>query len=269
VLCIAAFLLVGCDPVSVPGPSQTAEIDVRLHTSGNATIQLLVGGRRSRDELRSLGRQVLPTILPAASAHEPKIDSNLGAPPFVTMTVGHAYRPGRRPSIRIDTRRAVDTLAQNGVTTVRVNVSIPNVSASSRWTVNPDDTSRNSWAWTRPVHIGSAPAGTITLHPVTSRAWMQLVLLGVSLVGILTSLAFIWVRRRTAAIVAGVLATLIAAAVIPATGVAQMDNLGVAGDLRGLPLQILHWLPLVTILLVFDGVTLVVFAAVHPRSRPL
>lgn len=266
--CVLTFCTValgGCDPVPVPRHDDTARLSVVLDATGGAEVQLVVGGDPGRDRLRALGR-TLDGLLPASMMGNPRIDSNLGAFPFVKATVADAYVPGRSPIVHLDTRATVSALREAGITKLDINVSAPYIASSTTWAIQPTSTERRTWSWDT-SSTADPPRGTIRLHPVPWHGWFQLGLLTFVALVIATGFALWRTDRSAAAIVCGAIASVAGATTIPLAGGAQMENLGVSGDVTESALDLLRWLPLVTLAGACAGVTLVVLAIIHRPKR--
>lgn len=231
VMLVSLIALTGCDPYGVPESPGTAQLEVRIDAEGGADIDLLVGGAPPRAELLALGRE-LGAVLPDGTAHPPRINSNGGGFPFVTVAVDNVYAPGPHPVVRIDARSAVEGLSASGIETVTIDVSGPFVATADRWRSAPDDHSRHHWHWASPS-TDAAPVGELALRPSDWRSWKALSLTALCAMALIAGLAVSRRRRHWTAVTLGVSAVATSTAYIASAGAAQADNLGVAGHLHG------------------------------------
>ena len=217
-------------------------MSISLGSEGGASVQLILGGQKTEQAtLLRTGDAVVAALFPAATRHSATINTNQGGYPYVSLHATGVYRPGKHPVFTIDTRQALAALSEMGYRNVDVDIGVWPVPAQAHWASAPTSTNRNDWSWPGTTPADPAPAGTIQLNPEPSRGFRTIAMEVLTLVGCL--LAAIGLRRKSRALAGG--GAFIAAAVgaigLAVTGSVEPEDLGVAGLVTGLELNVIKW----------------------------
>jgi len=236
---LALAVLAGCGGGGGAPPPQRARLDVAVLDDGGAEVGLHAAGRLSSDaEVRALAVSVARDLFPEAAKVRVRTRKERGVP-FARAEIGGAYRPGRRPSLRIDASGALRRLTAAGFEDTALRLRVPPVPATVQ--AGGHATGRRAW---RLREGAPAPVLAVGMRPRPARWCGAMALPVLGALGV--ALAF-FVRRRAlalpaagTAVVTGVLAVVLAAG-------RQGANLGVAGLLGGTALKLASVAPLVAV----------------------
>jgi hypothetical protein len=252
----------GCEPWPVPTDRTQASMSISMGSEGGADVRLVLGGQiREHAPLMRTGVAVAAALFPT-SKHSVSVDNNDSGYPFVHVHATGFYQRGPQPTVSIDTRSALAVLASMGYRNVDVDISAPLVPAMAQWEKVPDSVYPGHWYWQGIAPGDTAPAGTVELRPNPGRIDVAVVLLAASLASVFVATLGLRRRRR---LVAGASAAVALAAPALYTQTVHPNDLGVAGLVNGLQLNLLQWLPLAS------GVTAIavvcIFVVTLDRTR--
>jgi hypothetical protein len=240
---IVAFLLPACDPLAVPRDPHVAELSLDVGGSGDATLDVLLGGDRGQALLRTLPNGVTSAAFPTASSVDVVIDENDGGWAFGVVRARDTYPPGPAPSFGFDTRSAVSALRALGYTDVQVTACVPRVPKTLD-VVPPGERISESCVQWDVIADEEAPRIHLRMRPEPVWGWLivgsDVIILGAGAAG---WLGRIRARRRKASgravsIVGGAitLATFVFLVTVPAEH--GIDNLTVSGTVAPTPFAV-------------------------------
>jgi len=239
---VSLVVLTACDPRAVPENAHQAELTLAVGSTGDAEMDVLLGGIEDNDELLNVAEMVGGLAFPDAGAVHVDIDGNTGGSDFAVVHAGDVYVPGPAPDLELDSRGAVSILRDAGFTDVRVTVRVPSVPRDVVFEPQGDRISDDTWEWDVGT-VDDAPRVSITMRPDEWRGWLTLLLYTLMLGGGAIG-ALVWVRARPrrwarptmiAVGIVGFGAFVIAAV---ADSFHSVDNLGVSGVVGPLPLAV-------------------------------
>jgi hypothetical protein len=269
ILAALAVTLVGCEPYFVPTDPTQARISISIGSTGGADCQLVVGGRtQSKDQLVRIGQSVATSLFPTAARRSVGIGSNPGGFPLVHIHASGVYEPSAHPVVHLDTGAAVAVLNAMGATDVDIEIRGPGVPAVANWrSSTPTDSTDDIYTWQDVGPHDTAPAGTLALNPRPWRGAEDLTLAALCLASLYPAIWGLRRKRRLLSIAAAVVASVTAGIEIFSAGAVQPDNLGVAGLLNGLELNVVRIVDLST-LLVAPAVILMFIVTVAGARTP-
>ena len=269
ILATIATALAGCEPYFVSPDPTRASISIGVGSTGGADAQLVVGGRtQTRAELVHIGQSVAAALFPNSAHRSVGIGHNPGGYPLVHIHAAGVYKPEAHPVVTIDTGPAVGVLHSLGVSNVHVEMRGPGVPAVANWTGPPPSyATRDIWSWPDVARNTAAPAGTIALSPRPSRGFGDLILAVLCLASLYPAIVGMRRRRRLLSGTAAVVASAAAIIDILSAGGAQPNNLGVAGLVNGLELNIVKALTFLPFAAATAAVCLFIVTAVRVESR--
>jgi hypothetical protein len=240
---IVAFLLPACDPLAVPRDPHVAELSLDVGGSGDATLDVLLGGDRGQALLRSLPNGITSAAFPTASSVDVVIDENDGGWAFGVVRARDAYPPGPAPSFGFDTRSAVSALRELGYTDVQVTACVPRVPKTLD-VVPPGEFISESCVQWDVIAGEEAPRIHLRMRPELVWGWLivgtEVIILGAGAVGWLGRIrARRWqASGRAMSIVGGAitLATFVVFVTLPAEH--GIDNLTVSGAVPPTPFAV-------------------------------
>ena len=217
-------------------------MSISLGSAGGASVQLILGGRQTqRAPLLKTGDAVVAVLFPTASRRSATFNSNMGGYPYVDLHAAGVYRPGAHPVFTINTQQALVVLAEMGYRNVDVDIDAGRVPATAQWVNGPASSYNNRWWWKSLTPGASAPAGTINLNPKPRRGVDAIAIEVVTLLGFSLAALGMWRKSRMLAGSAAFLAAAVGAIGIAATTVVEPEDLGVAGLVTGLELNVIKW----------------------------
>jgi hypothetical protein len=239
-----AFLLPACDPLAVPGDPHVAQLSLDVGGSGDATLDVLLGGDRGQALLRSLPNGITSAAFPTASSVDVVIDENDGGWAFGVVRARDTYAPGPTPSFEFDTRSAVSALRELGNTDVQVTACFPHVPQTLD-VVPPGERISESCVQWDVIADEEAPRIHLRMRPEPVWGWLivgsDVIILGAGAAG--WWLGRIRARRRKASgravsILGGAitLATFVFLVTVPAEH--GIDNLTVSGTVAPTPFAV-------------------------------
>jgi hypothetical protein len=205
------------------------------------------------------------------------VNNNGPGYPFPSVDASDAYRPGRRPVFGFDVTPLQQVLRAEGMPRMSLSVCGPHVPMTISVSHAPDPGDHSqcvNWAEMPP---GSAPRIMVAMRPSPIRWWGEIGLALLTVAALLTAFLVLVVSqtlslgRRVAAVAFAVLALIAGVIGIGTGAAAQGDNLGVQGQLSGLPLTVATWAPLVVLPLTLAAVVLPAVSLVSrrpPRPAP-
>lgn len=242
-------LLAACGPTPVPRDPDVAWVDIGINAEGNAHGDLFLAPSHS-DDLRRIAREAGEALFPDSEVR-PSVDGNESGPDYAHFAVPDAYRPGRTARVQLSTAGLVEVLASRQITEIDLDVCGPIVPLTIESDIAPSSSGEECASWDELDPGGAAPSVSVTMDPEPMLWWLEvgLVLAALAAVGI-----GLWCIRagltpqrrwqlRVVSLLAGVAS---ATGIFTAAGV-QADNLGVAGQLAGLPLLAASLFPLVVL----------------------
>lgn len=217
-----------------------ASLDLAVRADGSAHLDLFAAGRlRSDAEQRSLAGSVAREIFQNGRVTRVRTETSRGYP-FARVEVAGAYRPGGRPSLRLDVNGAWRVLTARGFTEVAVRLTLPSVPATVRAWPPGDGAGVRFWRLKR---SDEAPIVSVVLRPQPARWYATIAL---TVLCVVSALVGVVVRGRPIASAASSLAVVALFAAALATG-RQGDNLGTAGLLSGRSLALANAAPVLTV----------------------
>jgi len=235
VLIAVTFLLSACSLRHVPREPYKAELLLDVGSTGDASLDVLLGGGAEPPELIEVGARIGEEAFSTASRVSIEIDGNSEGPDFAVLHVDGAYIPGQAPAFDLDTQAALVSLREDGYSDVRVTACLPAVPRSVVLRPSVAQVSDNCWRW-RVVGADDAPSILLVMHPESWRAWLVFALYGVT-AGAGTTGWLTWLRsqrRRWSARVVtigcgtvGLGGFLVGAILSP--GILGIDNLAISG----------------------------------------
>ena len=237
------LLLPGCDPRSIPGEPHIAELSLEVGGSGDATLDVLLGGERGQALLGSASNEIASAAFPTASSVDVVVDENDGGWAFGVVRARDIYAPGPAPSFGFDTRSAVTALRKLGYTDVQVTACVPRVPETLD-VVPPGRRISESCVQWDVVSYEGAPRIHLQMRPEPVWGWLivgsDVIILGAGAAG---WLGRIRARRRLASgravsIVGGAitLATFVFLVTVPTEH--GIDNLTVSGTVAPTPFAV-------------------------------
>jgi hypothetical protein len=234
--------LTGCTAWPIPTDPSQASMSIGLGSEGGASVRLILGGQKKEQApLLRTGSAVVAALFPAASHRSATINSNMGGYPYVNLHASSTYRPGANPVFTIDTQQALAVLAEMGYRNVDVDIDAGIGPATATWASAPASTYHNHWSWQGLLPGDPAPAGTVQLNPQPQRGVNAVAVEVVTLAGFLLAALGLWRRSRVLAGAAAFVSAGVGAIGIAATAAVEPEDLGVAGWVNGLQLNIIKW----------------------------
>jgi hypothetical protein len=257
---LALAVLAGCGGGGAP-PPQRARMELTVRDDGGAEIDLYAAGRLSSDaEAEALAGRIARELFPSAKKVRVSTRKARGIP-FARAEIRPAYRTGRRPVARIDASGALRRLTAEGFEDTALRLRLPPVPATVR-TAGGEPAERRSWR----LREGSpAPVLAIEMRPRPARWCAAMALPALGALGV--ALGF-FVRRRALALPAAGLAVVTAVLAVALAAGRQGANLGVAGLLRGTPLEVASVAPLTAVPLGLPAAMLLAAVLVRRTGGP-
>jgi hypothetical protein len=234
--------LTACEPWLIPTDPSQASMSISLGAEGGASVKLILGGQvTERAPLLRTGNAVAAALFPTASKRSSTINTNMGGYPYVDLHAAGVYQRGAHPAFTIDTQRALAVMAEMGYRQVDVDIDAGVGPATATWASVPASSRNNDWSWPGVVPGDPAPAGTIQLDPQPRRGINAVALEVATFTGFLLAALGMWRRSRRISGLGAFLAAAVGAIGIAATTAVEPEDLGVAGLVNGVQLNIIKW----------------------------